>query len=115
MVTGLVSIQKNDLSEIVERRRDISNQLRRFMTEESIDSAAVMNLAERYGELDGEIVYFYVTHFADVAQTLSSAQKSQLAAIADGLGYIHPAGAFLYSQPIAMPTIPNTDFLFGAR
>ena len=24
----------------------------------------------------------------------------------------YPTGAYLYSQPIAMPEIPNTDFLF---
>jgi len=113
LVTGLVSIQKSDLYEIVERRRDISTQLRRFMVEESIDSAAVMDLAERYGELDGEIVYYYATRFAEVAQTLSSSQKAQLASIVDALGYIDATGGFLYSQPIPMPTIMDTDFLFG--
>jgi hypothetical protein len=24
----------------------------------------------------------------------------------------HPTGAYLYSQAVAMPSIPNTDFLF---
>jgi hypothetical protein len=71
-----------------------------------------VNLAEKYGGLDGKIVYYYPTHFAEVAQALSSVQQPQLEAIAEALGYIHPAGAFLYSQPTAMPNIPNTDFLF---
>lgn len=114
LVTGLVDIQRNDLYEMVERRRDISAQLRRFMIEESIDSAAVMALAGRYGELDGEIAYYYATQFADVAQTLSSAQHAQLATIVDALGYSHASGAFLYSQPITMPEIPDTDFLFSS-
>jgi hypothetical protein len=25
---------------------------------------------------------------------------------------MHPEGAYLYSQPVAMPEIPDTDFLF---
>ena len=27
----------------------------------------------------------------------------------------YPSGAYLYSQPIAMPEIPNTDFLFATQ
>jgi hypothetical protein len=114
LVTGLVDMQKSDLLEIVNRRKDISTQLRRFMVEESIDSASVMSLAQRYGELDGKIVYYYTTHFANIAQSLTSAQRTQLASLASGLGYINATGAFLYSQPIAMPEILNTDFLFSA-
>jgi hypothetical protein len=83
------------------------------MTEDSLDSSAVVNLPERYSELDGGIVYVYPTHFAEVAQALSSVQQAQLGAIVDAQGHIHPAGAFLYSQPIATPKIPNTDLLFS--
>jgi hypothetical protein len=113
LVTDLVDIQRSDLCEIVERRRDISIQLRRFMTEDSVDSATVMNLAERYGELDGEIVYYYATHFVEVGNTLSGAQQAKLAAIVGAIGYVPCTGAFLYSRPIDMPEITNTDFLFG--
>ena len=82
------------------------------MTQESIDSSAVMSLAGRYGELDGEIVYYYTMHMVRASQGLSSDQRSRLSALADSLGYTNPPGAFLYSQAIAMPTIPDTDFLF---
>ncbi len=34
-------------------------------------------------------------------------------ALVDALGYIHPTGAFLYSAPIYMPLIMNSDYLFG--
>ena len=115
LIAGLVSIQRPGLNEIVERRRDISSQLRRFMTQETIDSAAVMAMAGRYGELDGEIAYTYAVHFAQVVKTLDSTQRARLAAIVEALGYVDPPGAFLYSQPIAMPQIMDTDFLFGAR
>jgi hypothetical protein len=114
LITGLVDVQRTDLYGIVDRRRAISTHLRRFMTEESIDSAAVMDLAGEYGALDGDIVYHYAAHFANVAQTLSGAQKAQLTAIVTALGYVDAPGAFLYSQPIPMPAIVNTDFLFSA-
>jgi hypothetical protein len=78
LVTNLVEIQKNDLSEIVTRRQDIATQLRRFMTAESGNSSAVLSFSERYGELDGEMVYDYATHFAQVGHSLSSAQRAQL-------------------------------------
>ena len=28
------------------------------------------------------------------------------------LGYLNPEGGFLYSEPIGMPEIGNTDFMF---
>jgi hypothetical protein len=112
MITGLVDIQKGDMNDIVARRRAISNQLRQFMAEETIDSAAVMSLSRQYGQLDGEIVYNYATHFAAVAHALSYTQRSQVTALADSMGYVNPTGAFLYSQPIEMPEIVNADFLF---
>ncbi len=112
-ITGLVDLQRADLYEIVARREDIATQLRRFPTEPTIDSAAVMELSDRYGELDGELVYFYATRMAEVGQALSPDQRAQVIALADSLGYLPPPGGFLYSRPIPMPEIPNTDFLFG--
>jgi hypothetical protein len=115
LVTGLVDIQKAALYEIVDVRQEISTELRWFLAGEQADSVTVVNLARLYGKLDGAIVYRYATHFARVGQSLSETQQSRLAALADSLGYVAPAGAFLYSQPIAVPDIPNTDFLFGAQ
>lgn len=112
IVTGLVDIQKYLLLELVQRREDISTQLRRFMTESNIDYQTVISLSEQYGELDGEIVYYYATHFTEVAESLSEQQRNQIENIVDAIGYMHPNGAFLYSSPIAMPQIVNTDFLF---
>jgi hypothetical protein len=115
LVAGLVDMQRSDLNNIVATRKKISVQLRRFMLESSIDSTAVMTLAGRYGELDGEIVYSYATQLARLARGLTNAERQQLSALANSLGYIHPTGAFLYSKPIAMPEIVDTDFLFGPR
>ena len=111
LVRGLVDIQRDDLYEIVDRRSDIATLLRRFMTEDSVDKTTVLSLAERYGQLDGEIVYNYATNFAQVGQSLSSSQMEKLMEIRD-LDEYPCSGAYLYSEPIEMPDIINTDFLF---
>lgn len=113
LVTDLVDMQKADLNEIVEKRQAISIELRRLLTQDSIDEETVLSLAERYGELDGEIVYYYATHFAEVDQSLTSEQRAQLMELRDLEGF-PCAGAYLYSEKIEMPEIMNTDFLFGA-
>ena len=71
------------------------------------------NLSARYGELDGEISYYYATHFADVGKTLTSEQKAKMIALRNLAGYTCE-GAYLYSQPISMPQNIPSDFLFGS-
>jgi gluconolactonase len=121
LVTGLVDIQRNDLYEIVTTRRLISTQLRRFMTESSVDLTTVLELARRYGELDGEIIYNYANNFVQVSKTMTAAQKAQLLPIlakyewgridCEGYGY-------LYSEKLKtdpqIETIHNTDDFFTA-
>ena len=114
-VTGLVDIQRSALNEIVETRRAISAELRRFMTEDSVDEESVLSLAEKYGRLDGEIVYRYATHFAQVGGAVTAEQMERLTAIREGWNAIPCSGAYLYSEPIDMPEIMNTDFLFGVE
>jgi hypothetical protein len=113
LVTGLVDGQRSSLYDIVDARRAIATELRRFIAGESPSSATVLRLADRYGQLDGEIVVRYATAFAGVGRSLSAGQKSQLATLRKQvLGDFAPAGAYLYAEPISMPIIPNTDFLF---
>ena len=115
LVTNLVDVQRPYLQEIVETRREVSTNLRQFMTGEAVEREAVLSLMEKYGELDGAIVYNFAVNFAQVNQALTNEQKAQLMALRSNLlGEMnHPSGAYLYSQPIAMPDIPNTDFLFA--
>jgi phosphatidylethanolamine-binding protein (PEBP) family uncharacterized protein len=113
LVTGLVDQQRADLKEIVAVRREISTLLRSFMKQDKIDQDKVMALSRRYGELDGEISYFYAVAFADVAKTLSADQKTTLLKLRNLDAKYTPKGAYLFSAPIDMPTIPNTDFLFA--
>jgi hypothetical protein len=113
-ITDLVVNQKPALYEIVDRREDVATLLRQFMIGETPDLATVLSLMQRYGELDGEIIYRYATAFAQVYQSLSAEQQAQIMTLrTDLLGDLaFPTGAYLYSQPIPMPEILNTDFLF---
>ncbi len=114
LVTTLVDIQRANLIGIVDIREQVSLELRKFMAGESADNVKVLNLMKTYGELDGAIVYNYAANFAWVGTTLNAEQLAGLMALrAELLGeMIYPSGAYLYSQPIPMPEIPNTDFLF---
>ena len=98
LVTGLVDQQRADLKEIVKTRRAIATELRRFMKEESVDKDKVMALSRRYGELDGEISYFYATAFAEVAKTLTADQKKTLLKLRNLDAKYTCKGAYLYSR-----------------
>ena len=112
LITDLVDLQRKDLAEIVDVRRAICSELRRFMKEHSANKDAVVSLSRRYGQLDGEMAYLYATHFAEVAKTLSDVQRETLRKLRnqDTLA----GGAYLYSSPIDMPQIGDTNFLFAA-
>jgi hypothetical protein len=113
-ITGLVDIQKPSLLGIVNTRELISIELRKFLEGSIADRATVLALMQHYGELDGEIIYNLAVNFIAVNQSLTSDQKTQLMAMRqDLLGDLsYPTGAYLYSQPIPMPEIPSSDFLF---
>jgi hypothetical protein len=112
LVSNLVDVQRDNLYEIVDRREDVALLLRGLMTSDTVDEAAVMSLMNRYGELDGEIVYLYASAFAAVEQTLTAAQLAELMLIRN-IDDFPCSGAYLYSENILMPVIENTDFLFG--
>jgi len=107
-----VDLQRKALHEIVDTRRAIAVELRRFIKGETADQEKVLALSRRYGELDGEISYYYATRFAAVGKALIASQKQKLMKLRNLDGYVC-RGAYLYSKPIAMPDIRNTDFLFG--
>ena len=123
LVTSLVTEQKTDLLSIVAKREEISSLLRNLLTGGTVSKTAVVNLAKQYGELDGEISYYYATNFSAVGTTLSDSQKSTLTALrktatAETGGtpdYDSTCGyGYLYSAKLqSEPTIMDTDFLFG--
>jgi len=112
LITGLVDSQRSDLAEIVRTRRAIATQLRRFLASVTADRQQVLSLCRQYGELDGDVSYLYATAFARVYKALTSDQRAALATLRGNVDGRYQ-GAFLYSQRVAMPSIQNTDFLFG--
>jgi hypothetical protein len=114
LITSLVDITQSSLMGIVETRQQVSIELRKFLQGGTADRATVLALMQHYGELDGEIIYQYAVNFTAVNQSLTGEQKTQLEAMrTELLGELsHPTGAFLYSEPIVMPEIPSSDFLF---
>ena len=116
LITDLVTSQKPALYEIVDRRLDVATLLRQFRVGQTPDLTTVLSLMERYGELDGDIVARYAMAFAQVKQSLTTAQTTQLMKLrSDLLGTLStPTGAFLFSAPISVPTGLATDFLFSA-
>ncbi|MCX6700765.1 MAG: PEGA domain-containing protein [Methanomicrobiales archaeon] len=111
-ITSLVDLQRADLNEIVAKRTAIATELRTALTGDTIDENLVRSLSARYGELDGEISYYYATHFAEVGKTTTSEQKLKMVALRNLEGYVCE-GAYLYSQPVSMPQNVPSDFLFG--
>ena len=113
LITGLVETQRSALTNIVDVRKQISIELRKFIAGESADQATVLGLMEQYGALDGTIIYNFATNFAKVGQTLTETQKTQLLDLRhQTIGDFTPKAAFLYAQPIDFPDVPSTDFLF---
>jgi len=111
IIEGLVEAQRSALMEIVEVREDISTELRKLMTQSSIDEALVRSLSERYGELDAQIAVLYAEAFTAVYRTLSSSQLAEMQALRNLEGFVCN-GAFLFSESVSMPAIESTDFLF---
>jgi hypothetical protein len=112
-VKGIVDLQRDALNELVAKRTEISTELRKFLSSQTADQATILSLSERYGELDGELSYYYATIFTEVYNSFTGDQKTRLIKLATDLGYIDPTGGFLYSEPIQMPEIVSTDFMFN--
>jgi hypothetical protein len=115
LITSLVTAQDADWNLIVSVRAAICTQLRNLLVPgQSADYNAVMARSKQYGLLDGEISYFYATNFAQLRQSIptTSTTQASLVAIRNTIYSIIPDGAFFYFTNIAMPVIPNTDYLF---
>lgn len=101
-ITAILDLQRQSLIETINVRRAISMELRKFLQGDQADRNKVIALGRRYGELDGEMSYYYATAFVKVAATLTKQQKEKLV----GLRMVNPSdagGPFLYSSQIALP------------
>ena len=112
-ITAIIGSQRQDLQEIVEVRRAVSVEMRKFLKGGTADHQKVLALGRRYGELDGEMSWMEATAFAKANRTLTATQRTMLMKLRNLDGYTS-APAYLYSSPMkALPTIPNTDFFFA--
>jgi len=135
MMSSLVNTQRNNLyagpSNIVQVRTQIATLLRSLLTSTASSDAVkaqVLTLSGTYGDLDGENNYNYATVFAQVYNTLTTAQETKLAALrksimsgsySDGTPFDYSVCTtpFLYSSVITdvgvlAPYLDDTDYLF---
>lgn len=112
LITAIPDLQRKALMEIVEVRRAIATELRKPLTGGITDKAKVVALGRRYGELDGEMSWYYATAFAKVNQTLTDKQRAALIKLRNLDGYTS-APAYIYSAPVREAIeLPNTDDFF---
>ena len=111
-VTSLVELQRKNLTDIVSTRRAVATELRQFLSGSSASKEKVLKLCRHYGELDGELSFYYATRFAEVNKTLTTEQRAALKKLR-GIEGFSAKSPFIYADPITSPAIPNTDFLFG--
>ena len=109
LITSLVDSQRTDLYTIVSVRDSISRVLRGYLTANTIDSAAIVNLSDWYGRLDGDISYRYAMAFSEVGWTLNQYQIDTIKNLRH-LDKYPCNGAYLYSDSIAIPTVDITHF-----
>jgi len=135
VISSLVDTQRNNLYagtyNIVSVRTQIATLLRSLLISTTLSAdvySKVLTLSRIYGELDGENNYHYATVFAQVYKTLTTNQKTKLAALrkdimsgtySDGTPFDYSlcSTPFLYSsvitdETVLAPYIADTDYLF---
>jgi len=111
LITGILDEQRPALEEIAQIRTTVSTELRKAMIGGTVDKEKVYALIERYGELDGQMSALDATRFTAVKKTLTDAQMTAMIKLRN-LDVV-PDGGYMFATPVAMPTVPNTDFMFG--
>lgn len=112
-ITDIPAKQQAAMREIVEVRKAISTELRKFMDGQTPDKAKVLKLGRRYGELDGGVSYLYATAFAKVNRTLTDDQRKTFVKLRNLDGYTS-APAYIYSDAVKEALKPmNTDIFFS--
>ncbi len=105
LVTSTIEKQRTALKEIASLRQKIAGQLRLFLSGKTPDRNALLAMGRRYGELDGEMSYYYADAFARTAKTLTAEQKSAMMKLRNLDGY---ASAPYYIYSAAQQDTPPT-------
>ncbi len=111
-ITSIIDQQRDAMREVIEVRRRISTELRRFLDGERADQRKVLALGRRYGELDGHMSWMYATAFAKVGQTLTDRQRAAMHKLRN-LDDYPSRDIFLYSRPMPNARVGSSDFLFA--
>ena len=111
-ITAIPDLQRKAIKEVMDVRKNISSELRKFLKGGTPDKAKVVALGRRYGELDGEMSWYYATAFAKVKHTMTPKQIATLVKLRNLDGYTN-APYYIYSDAKKdEPVIPNTDSFF---
>jgi len=111
-VTAIMDLQRKAIKETIEVRRSISTELRKVLKGEKIEKDKLIALGRHYGELDGEMSYYYAAAFAKVNRTLTADQRKTLVKLRNLDGYTS-APYYIYSTAMKEnPVLPDTDHFF---
>jgi hypothetical protein len=111
-VDAIPAQQRQAMQDIIAVRRQISQELRKYLKGQAPDKAQLLALGRRYGELDGEVSWHYATAFAKVNRTLTDAQRAALVKLRNLDGYTS-APYYIYSDAARMePELGNIDTFF---
>jgi Spy/CpxP family protein refolding chaperone len=113
-ITSILDKQRNLLKEIIEVRKNISSELRKYLDGKTPDKAKVVSLGRCYGEIDGQMSWYYATAFAKINRTLTSRQHAAMTILRNLEGY-KSAPYYIYSTPAKdQPVLKDVDTLFFA-
>ncbi|MCP4411031.1 MAG: hypothetical protein GY808_00425 [Gammaproteobacteria bacterium] len=110
-ITNLIQHQKPFLMEMVSVRESIAAEIRSTLTGSVVNQNKVVDLSQRFGELDGEIAYLYANVYTSIKTSLSQSQFQKATQIRDIAQY-SCKGAFIYSEPSTIPTVKNITSFF---
>jgi Spy/CpxP family protein refolding chaperone len=112
LITGIPDKQRELLKETITVRRSISQELRKLLDGKTPDKAKILSMGRRYGELDGEMSWYYATAFAKVNQTLTKEQLTSLMKLRNLEGYIS-SPYYIYLSPAQnQPVLNNVESFF---
>ncbi len=113
-VDAIPAMQRQAMQKIIEVRRAISVELRKYLKGQPPDKAKVLALGRQYGELDGEVSWYYTMAFAKINRTLTEEQRAALVKLRNLDGYTS-APYYIYSDGAkAEPQLGNLNGLFFA-
>ncbi len=98
VVLEIPNKQRKLLTQTIATRKAISQELRKLLVGKSPDREKISSLGRRYGQLDGEMSWYYAIAFAQVNQTITPTQRKSLIELRNLDGY-ESASYYIYSEP----------------